>query len=95
MNPLAYKAVSWEDKKPIAIFRAGKATGCGLTPKTNMRLKLALMKSPLLDVGIVDTKLKNMKFDPEEGLGFLETSLKKFPKFQCLVDKMGINIFFT
>jgi len=77
MNPPTYKAVPWEDKKPIAIFRAGKATGCGLTPKTNMRLKLALMKSPLLDVGIVDTKLKNMKFDPEEGLGFLETSLKK------------------
>jgi hypothetical protein len=69
MDPPAYKAVPWEEKKPIAIFRAGKATGCGLTPKTNMRLKLALMRSPLLDVGIVNTRLTNMKFDPEEGLG--------------------------
>jgi hypothetical protein len=79
-NPPKYTAVPWEEKKPIAIFRAMKATGCGLTPKTNMRLKLAMMRSPLLDVGIVDTKLTNMKFDPEDGLGFLETSLKKVPE---------------
>lgn len=84
MNPPKYKAVPWEEKKPVAIFRAGKATGCGLTPKTNMRLKLSLMRSPLLDVGIVDTKLKNMKFDPEEGLGFLETSLRKVPEVPLL-----------
>jgi len=77
MNPINYKGVSWDEKKSIAVFRAGKATGCGLTPQTNMRLKLSLMKSPLLDVGIIDTKLKNMKFDPIEGLGYLDTSLKK------------------
>ena len=79
MNPEPYTVIPWEKKKPIAVFRAGKATGCGLTPKTNMRLKLALMRSPLLDVGIVDTKLSTMKFDPEEGLGFLETSIKRVP----------------
>ena len=80
MDPPKYRAVPWEEKKPVAIFRAGKATGCGLTPKTNMRLKLALMRSPLLDVGIVNTRLANMKFDPEEGLGYLETSVKKVPE---------------
>lgn len=91
MNPLKYKAVPWEEKKPIAIFRAGKATGCGLTPKTNMRLKLSLMRSPVLDVGIVDTKLKNLKFDPEEGLGYLETSLKKVPEVPLMGGQDGFK----
>ena len=91
MNPLKYKAVPWEEKKPIAIFRAGKATGCGMTPKTNMRLKLSLMRSPSLDVGIVDTKLKNLKFDPEEGLGYLETSLKKVPEVPLMGGQDGFK----
>ncbi len=41
----------WDQKKDIAVFRGG-STGCGGTPETNQRLKLATMKSDILDVGI-------------------------------------------
>jgi hypothetical protein len=68
--------LEWKDKKPIAVFRGGP-TGCGLSEETNMRLKLASMRSEKLDVGIVATSSKTMKFDPKDGLGFLETKLKK------------------
>jgi len=63
----------WSKKKGIAVFRGGP-TGCGYTLKTNMRLKLATMKSDLLDVGIVENKSGTLKFDPVEGLGELKTS---------------------
>lgn len=41
----------WEKKKDVAVFRGG-STGCGGTPETNQRLKLATMRSDDLDVGI-------------------------------------------
>jgi len=81
MNPLSLSEIPWTSKKEIAVFRGGP-TGCGLTPKTNMRLKLAQMRSPLLDVGIVSNKSKTLKFDPQDGLGYLETSIPKVEKLE-------------
>lgn len=42
---------NWEQKRNVAVFRGG-STGCGGTPETNQRLKLATMRSDDLDVGI-------------------------------------------
>jgi len=68
--------LDWKQKKGIAVFRGGP-TGCGYTLDTNMRLKLASMKSELLDVGIVENKSGTLKFDPNEGLGLLQTTQEK------------------
>lgn len=76
IHPITPSTLSWNQKKDKAIFRGGP-TGCGLTPKTNMRLKLSQMRSDLLDVGIVENKSGTLKFDPEDGLGYLETSISK------------------
>ena len=71
---------SWNDKKiKKAVFRGGPS-GCGYTSQTNMRVKLALMKSNYLDVGLsgkgknVDSR--SIKFDPVYGLGMLNTGIK-------------------
>lgn len=74
-----YKApnVDWESKKEVAVFR-GSPTGCGYTVQTNMRLKLATMKSDLLDVGIVETR-GVMRFDPVHGLDELNINIPKVP----------------
>ena len=68
--------LDWTQKKGVAVFRGGP-TGCGYTVQTNMRLKLASMKSDLLDVGIVENKSNTLKFDPKDGLGLLDTTQKK------------------
>jgi hypothetical protein len=68
-------------KKTIAkaVFRGGPS-GCGFTPETNQRLKLAAMKSDLLDAEItgkgatIDSK--SVKFDPKLGLGMMNTGQK-------------------
>ncbi len=65
---------TWSEKKPIAVFRGGP-TGCGTTSRTNQRLKLAEMRSPVLDVGITRTKSSNPRIDPERGLSMIETSV--------------------
>jgi len=70
--------LDWSQKKGIAVFRGGP-TGCGYTINTNMRLKLATLKSDILDVGIVENKSNSLKFDPEEGLGMLDTDQSKVP----------------
>lgn len=69
---------AWSEKKPIAVFRGGP-TGCGTTSKTNQRLKLAEMRSPLLDVGITRTKSSNPRIDPVRGLSMIETSVSPVP----------------
>jgi hypothetical protein len=61
-------SVPWEDKIPKVIFR-GSATGCGITIRTNIRLKAASLaqKHPkLLDVGIVEwnARPKKLKKQP-------------------------------
>lgn len=58
----------WESKKTIAVFR-GAATGCGITPETNPRLRLAelaLEHPDLINGGITDhnAKLKKYKGAP-------------------------------
>jgi hypothetical protein len=68
--------LDWKQKKAVAVFRGGP-TGCGTTKETNMRLKLASLKSDNLDVGIVENKSGTLKFDPVDGLGTLQTDQKK------------------
>jgi hypothetical protein len=68
--------VPWESKKEVAVFR-GSPTGCGYTAETNQRIKLATMKSDLLDVGLVQTKSNGLKFDPIHGLGELSINIAK------------------
>jgi len=75
-NPYAAPVVPWESKKEVAVFR-GSPTGCGYTPETNQRIKLATMKSDLLDVGLVETRSNGLKFDPVHGLGELSINMKK------------------
>lgn len=76
---------SW-DKKTIhkAVFRGGP-TGCGYTPKTNMRLKLYNLSQldefkDHLDVGIIGKKgtidTHSVRLDPIYGLGMLNTDIK-------------------
>lgn len=72
--------VNWDDKQiHKAVFRGGPS-GCGYTAKTNQRIKLVGMQSPLLDVKIVGKgktiDSNSIKFDPVYGLGMLNTGLK-------------------
>lgn len=78
--------LEWNDKKPVAVFRGGP-TGCGYTVETNMRLKLAAMRSDKLDVGIVKTTSGTLRFDPKEGLGPLETKQKKVGFLDLISDQ--------
>jgi len=75
-DKLGTPELDWSQKKGIAVFRGGP-TGCGYTVETNMRLKLATMKSDRLDVGIVENKSGTLKFDPVHGLGMLDTQQPK------------------
>jgi len=77
-HPYNPPVVSWDQKKEIAVFRAGTATGCGYTIETNQRLKLATMKSDILDVGIVK-KSSGLKFDPIHGLGGIQAKIPLVP----------------
>ena len=72
--------VNWDDKKiNKAVFRGGPS-GCGYTTKTNQRLKLVSIKSPLLDAKVVGKgetiDSNSIKFDPVHGLGMLNTGMK-------------------
>ena len=73
--------VDW-DRKTLhkAVFRGGPS-GCGYTAETNQRIRLAMMKSPLLDTRIVVPRnatidSNSIKFDPVHGLGMLNTGIK-------------------
>jgi DNA-directed RNA polymerase II subunit RPB2 len=63
--------IPWESKINKAVFRGG-ITGCGTNSNTNMRIKLAEMnienKDEYLNVGLVSTTSKNLRFDPIVGL---------------------------
>ena len=65
-NKIGNPETDWSAKKDVAVFR-GSTTGCGTTPETNMRLKLATMRSEDLDVGIT-AYTENIKIDPKIGL---------------------------
>ena len=61
----------WSAKKPTAVFR-GTPTGCGTTTETNMRLKLATMRSSELDVGVVSIPKTKFKYDPKRGFSITQ-----------------------
>lgn len=69
---------NWDAKKSVAVFR-GSSTGCGFTPETNQRLKLATMKSDDLDVGIT-TYTSHLKFNSPSDIGKIEKTIPVVPK---------------
>lgn len=84
-------STEWKDKTiQQAVFRGG-STGCGYTEKTNMRIKLANMESPLIDAMItskgktIDTK--SIKFDPKFGIGMMNTKIKPSTEFMTMVEQ--------
>jgi hypothetical protein len=80
------------DKKKInkAVFRGGPS-GCGYTPETNMRIKLALMNLKYVDVELsgkgksIDSR--SIKFDPVNGLGMLNTGIKPATSFLTMKEQ--------
>jgi hypothetical protein len=70
-NLVSPESTNWARKQNRAVFR-GAPTGCGYTAETNMRLKLAKMKSADLDVGVTVVKSNSIKFDPKNGMGQLD-----------------------
>jgi hypothetical protein len=66
-----YSLEEWDTKIPTAVFR-GSSTGCGVKPETNIRLKLAMLKTPieknipLIDVGITkwNNRIRKLKDSP-------------------------------
>ena len=83
---------NWEDKPyEKAVFRGGP-TGCGYTEKTNMRIKLAKMKSSLLDAKLTNkdgntVDSKAIKFDPKYGLGSMNTNIGMSGNFLTMADQ--------
>ena len=75
--------LNWDKKINKAVFRGG-ATGCGLFPDTNMRLKIGTIKSDKLDAGVTYARSNSFKFDPKHGLGYLNSNVKpvSFMKFE-------------
>jgi len=53
--------VKWQNKKNIAFFR-GTATGCGVTEKTNQRIKLAKISYELNNKKILDAGLTSWNY---------------------------------
>ena len=91
-NPDPTYTTNWEDK-PLekAVFRGGP-TGCGYTEKTNMRIKLAKMKSSLLDAKLTNkdgntVDSKAIKFDPKYGLGSMNTNIGMSGNFLTMADQ--------
>lgn len=84
--------IDWEKKKIIkAVFRGGP-NGCGYTKDTNMRIKLAMMKSKYLDVQLKGNgktiNSKSIRFDPIYGLGMLNTkNIKPATKFLTMAEQ--------
>mgnify|MGYP003999536723 CR=1 FL=1 len=78
----------WEDRVATAVFRGG-STGCGVTPETNTRLKLAQMSANnerdsddllFLDAGITNWNLRTRKIQGEKYLQTIE------------IDKVGVQL---
>jgi hypothetical protein len=71
---------NWNKKIPKAVFR-GSATGCGVTPETNQRVKLAQISkssTDLMDAGLVGLNLRDKKFigEPVNFLRYKDLNLK-------------------
>jgi hypothetical protein len=56
-TPVSYNKFEWNYKKRIAVFR-GSATGCGVTPKNNQRLKL--IEISIENQTLIDAKLTGL-----------------------------------
>ena len=72
----------FNDKKPICVFR-GSATGCGITEKTNMRIKACMISYELEKNGIeiLDAKLTGWNRKPKIYDGqFAQLDKSSFPK---------------
>jgi hypothetical protein len=78
--------LNWDAKMPRAVFRGGP-TGCGITPETNQRIKLATMVSDELDVGLVKTKSDSIKFDAKYGLGQIQVPVKAVGFLDLIADQ--------
>ena len=72
--------LDWNEKIPTAVFR-GTSTGCGVTPKTNQRLRLAEMNSegmvdddgvPFLNAGVTSWNLRPRKLADEKYIKTIE-----------------------
>jgi len=77
----------WNDKKDICVFR-GSATGCGITPDTNMRLKAVLMSynlekesKTILDAKLTSWNKKPKIYNGQLGLIPKQEVLKKYKGF--------------
>lgn len=76
----------WEEKIPTCFFR-GSSYGCGITPETNIRLKVAELsveweKSPssadYLDAGITHFSQRDQKLEGHDGLSYQNPDDYKF-----------------
>lgn len=81
----------WSKKKyNKAVFRGGPS-GCGYTTETNPRIRLAAMKSPLLDVKLIGKgktiDSNSIKFDPVHGLGMLNTGIAASNQFMTMAEQ--------
>ncbi len=91
-NPDPNYITRWEDKPyEKAVFRGGP-TGCGYTEKTNMRIKIAKMKSSLLDAKLTNKDGNNVdskaiKFDPKYGIGSMNTNIGMSGNFLTMADQ--------
>lgn len=74
--------LDWDSKKPLAVFR-GSATGCGITPRSNVRLRAAVVsraRPDLLDAELTAVSAKP-RIDPLTGrLGRIDVSRFKVGK---------------
>jgi hypothetical protein len=91
-KPSSNYVTKWEDKQyEKAVFRGGP-TGCGYTEKTNMRIKVAKMKSSLLDAKLTNkdgnsVDSKAIKFDPKYGIGSMNTNIGMSGDFLTMADQ--------
>ena len=81
----------WSKKKyNKAVFRGGPS-GCGYTTETNPRIRLAAMKSPLLDAKLIGKgktiDSNSIKFDPVHGLGMLNTGIAASNQFMTMAEQ--------
>jgi hypothetical protein len=81
----------WSKKKyNKAVFRGGPS-GCGYTTETNPRIRLASMKSPLLDAKLIGKgktiDSNSIKFDPVHGLGMLNTGIAASNQFMTMAEQ--------
>ena len=81
--------IPWKKRKDLAVWR-GSTTGCGVTPQTNTRLKLALMASKqkvgkdfLVDAGITKWNTRPRKLKGKSELQSINVSS---------LQKAGVNL---